>query len=79
MLTFLRGSLPARRSPSLQREMKSDMTAEAFVEQHGPALLASAAIGLVEGVELLLASAAAQEIAGQVRVRVRVRVRVITV
>ena len=49
--------------------------------QHGPALLASAAIGLVEGVELLLASAGAQEIAGQVRfrVRVRVRVRVITV
>ena len=39
MLTFLRGSLPARRSPSLQREMKSDMTAEAFVERHGPALL----------------------------------------
>ena len=43
--------------------------------QHGPALLASAAIGLVESVELLLASAGAQEIAGQVRVRVRVRVR----
>ena len=39
MLTFLRGSLPARRSPSLQREMKSDMSAEAFVERHGPALL----------------------------------------
>ena len=39
MLTFVRGSLPARRSPSLQREMKSDMTAEAFVELHGPALL----------------------------------------
>ena len=39
MLTFLRGSLPARRSPSLQREMKSDMTAEAFVERHGRALL----------------------------------------
>lgn len=33
--------------------------------QHGPALLASAAIGLVEGVELLLASAGAQETAGQ--------------
>ena len=27
------------RSPSLQREMKSNMTAEAFVERHGPALL----------------------------------------
>ena len=39
MLTFVRGSLPARRSPSLQREMKSDMSAEAFVERHGPALL----------------------------------------
>ena len=39
MLTFLRGSLPARRSPSLQREMKSDMTAEAFVERHVPCTL----------------------------------------
>ena len=39
MLTFLRGSLPARRSPSLEREMMSNMTAEAFVELHGPALL----------------------------------------
>ena len=39
MLTFVRRSLPARRSPSLQREMKSDMTAEAFIERHGWALL----------------------------------------
>ena len=29
----------AQIAASLQREMKSDMTAEAFAEQHGPALL----------------------------------------